>query len=111
MKNPGAVALIETVAGKEPVEPKSGKLPAGYCTLDFLEKQLKIVFERVLETRVNAEKSQSVGVLVIYNKKLMRGLTKFAKNSWNWPKNWNQDIHKTLDFSNKLFHLPRFNEK
>ena len=69
MKNPGTVALIETVAGKEPVEPKSGKLPAGYCTIDFLEKQLKIVFERVLETRVNAEKSQSVGVLVIYNLK------------------------------------------
>ena len=112
MKNPETVVLIETGAVKEPVKPKSGKLLAGYCTLDFLGKQLKIVFERVLETRVNAEKNQSVGVLVIYNlKETDARLDQICKISWNWPKKWNQDIHKSLDFSNKLFHSLRFNEK
>ena len=58
LKNPRTIALIETGDGKEI---KSGKLPAGHCTLDFLEKQLNIV----LDTRISDVKNQSVGDLVV----------------------------------------------
>lgn len=58
LNNPRTIALIETGEGKEI---KSGKLPAGHCTLDFLEKQLNIV----LDTRISDVKNQSVGDLVV----------------------------------------------
>lgn len=62
LKNPRTIALIETGDGKEI---KSGKLPAGHCTLDFLEKELNIVLEKNLDTRISDVKNQSVGDLVV----------------------------------------------
>lgn len=62
LKYPRTAALIETWDGKEI---KSGKLPAGHCTLDFLEKQLNILLEKNLDTRISVVKNQSVGSLVV----------------------------------------------
>lgn len=57
------------------------------CQQSILEKPLNIVFEKVLETRVNAVKNQSVGAPVIYNlkKNWCVARRKIAKISWNWP--------------------------
>lgn len=62
LKYPRTAALIKTWDGKEK---KSGKLPAGHCTLDFLEKQLNILLEKNLDTRISVVKNQSVGSLVV----------------------------------------------
>lgn len=47
--------------------PKIAKLPIGHHTIAFLEKRLNTVFKKDCETRINAEKNESVGALVIYN--------------------------------------------
>lgn len=47
--------------------PKIAKLPTGHHTIAFLEKRLNTVFKKDCETRINAEKNESVGALVIYN--------------------------------------------
>ena len=78
--------------------------------LIFLEKQLNIVFEQNLGTRVNAVRNQSVGNLMIYNlKEEDVGIDPDLKKIfWRWRKTWNRDIYKTLEFSRELFHSLRW---
>lgn len=82
----------------------------GITLLIFLVKQLNIVFEQNLGSRVNAVRNQSVGNLVIYNleEKGCEDWSRFEKKFWRWRKTWNQDIHKTLEFSRELFHSLRW---
>ena len=68
-----------------------------------LEKQLNVVFEIKLETRVNAVKK----IL----KKLMCSSIQICKNFLESAKIWDKNIHKTLEFFSSLFQLLRFDEK
>ena len=61
------------------------------------------MFEKKLETRVNAVKK----IL----KNLMCGSIQICKNFVESAEIWDKNIHKTLEFFSNLFHLLRFNEK